>query len=105
MLVVLYGGVLYLILQSTDYALIAGSTLAFLALAATMFATRNEEWYGAPKQPGGQGGVFARLRGGRAPAQVPPPRRSSPSNRISSNARSRRSARPNSGRHGPSRAA
>jgi inner membrane protein len=38
--------VLYLILRSTDYALLAGSTLAFLALAATMFATRNEEWYG-----------------------------------------------------------
>ena len=45
MLVLVYA-VLYLILQSEDYALLAGSTLAFLAIAATMFATRNEEWYG-----------------------------------------------------------
>ena len=45
-LLVLVYAVLYLILRSTDYALLAGSTLAFLALAATMFATRNEEWYG-----------------------------------------------------------
>jgi inner membrane protein len=44
MLVVLYA-VLYLILQSTDYALIAGSTLAFVALAATMWMTRDEDWY------------------------------------------------------------
>ena len=46
LLVLLYG-VLYLILESTDFALIAGASLAFLALAATMIATRNEEWYGA----------------------------------------------------------
>ena len=46
MLVVLYA-VLYLILQSTDYALIAGSTLAFIALAATMWMTRDEDWYAA----------------------------------------------------------
>lgn len=44
LLVVLYA-VLYLILQSTDYALLAGSTLAFVALAATMWMTRNEDWY------------------------------------------------------------
>ncbi|WP_226779335.1 cell envelope integrity protein CreD [Oceaniglobus trochenteri] len=48
MLVVLYG-VLYLILQSADYALLAGSTLAFGALAGTMYATRNEDWYGPAK--------------------------------------------------------
>ena len=65
MLVVLYA-VLYLILQSTDYALIAGSTLAFVALAATMFATRNEEWYGPPRAPGT--GWF-----GRRKAVAPPP--------------------------------
>ncbi len=52
MLVVLYA-VLYLILRSADYALLAGSTLAFFALAVTMFATRNEEWYA----PDG-GGLF-----------------------------------------------
>ncbi len=39
-------GVLYLVLRSTDYALLAGSTLAFLALAGTMLATRNEVWHG-----------------------------------------------------------
>jgi len=49
MLSVLYG-VLYLILQSTDFALLAGATLSFLALAGTMWATRNEEWYG-PERP------------------------------------------------------
>ncbi|MXQ09656.1 cell envelope integrity protein CreD [Alphaproteobacteria bacterium GH1-50] len=37
-------GVLFLVLRSTDYALLAGSTLSFLALGGTMFATRNEEW-------------------------------------------------------------
>ncbi|WP_373356097.1 cell envelope integrity protein CreD [Pseudoroseicyclus sp. CXY001] len=45
-LIVLYT-LLYLILRSADYALIAGSTLAFAALAGTMVATRNEDWYGA----------------------------------------------------------
>lgn len=45
MLLVLYA-VLYLILRSADYALLAGATLAFLALAATMYFTRNEDWYG-----------------------------------------------------------
>lgn len=43
LLVVLYG-VLYLIMSSADYALISGATLLFVALAATMFATRNEDW-------------------------------------------------------------
>ncbi|WP_147127035.1 cell envelope integrity protein CreD [Shimia ponticola] len=45
MLAVLYG-VLFLILRSADYALIAGATLVFAALAGTMWATRNEDWYG-----------------------------------------------------------
>ncbi|WP_458792361.1 cell envelope integrity protein CreD [Yoonia sp. MH D7] len=43
MLVVLYG-LLYMILRSADYALLAGATLSFAALAGTMIATRNEEW-------------------------------------------------------------
>ena len=43
--------VMYLILRSSDYALLAGSTLAFLAIAATMIATRNEDWYGQPRPP------------------------------------------------------
>lgn len=50
LLAVLYA-VMYLILRSSDYALLAGSTLAFLAIAATMIATRNEDWYGAPRPP------------------------------------------------------
>ncbi len=39
-------GVLYLILRSADYALLAGSVLLFGAIAGTMYATRNENWYG-----------------------------------------------------------
>ncbi|MFZ7093476.1 cell envelope integrity protein CreD [Primorskyibacter sp. 2E233] len=50
-LLVLYA-VLYLILQSADYALLAGSTLAFLALALTMIVTRNEDWIGPERQRG-----------------------------------------------------
>ena len=48
LLCVLYG-VLYLILRSADYALLAGSILLFAAIAGTMFATRNENWYGEPR--------------------------------------------------------
>jgi len=61
-ILVLVYAVLYLILQSEDYALLAGSTLAFLAIAATMFATRNEEWYG----PEGKG-LFGRKEKAVAP--------------------------------------
>lgn len=43
--------VMYLILHSSDYALLAGSTLAFIAIAATMIITRNEDWYGPPRPP------------------------------------------------------
>lgn len=51
LLVVLYA-VLYLILRSSDYALLAGSFLAFAAIALTMFATRNEDWVDTtPKRP------------------------------------------------------
>lgn len=50
MLIGIYA-VLYLILQSTDYALLTGSTLAFCALAGTLYATRNERWYGPRKEP------------------------------------------------------
>lgn len=59
LLTLLYA-VLYLILQATDLALLAGATLAFGALALTMIATRNEAWSGdgAPRP-----GPWARLRG------------------------------------------
>lgn len=48
LLTVLYA-VLYLILRSADYALLFGATLAFSAIAATMIATKDEEWYGDGK--------------------------------------------------------
>lgn len=68
MLVLLYA-VLYLILYSTDYALLAGATLAFVAIGATMYATRNEEWYGE----GGPGqGLFARRAAKKAEASTNP---------------------------------
>ena len=38
--------VLFLILRSADYALLAGASLAFVALALTMWLTRNEDWGG-----------------------------------------------------------
>ncbi|MBV0913009.1 cell envelope integrity protein CreD [Anianabacter salinae] len=51
MLILVYA-VLYLILRSADYALLAGSTLAFIAIAATMYATRNEDWYAGAEGKG-----------------------------------------------------
>ncbi|MEC7760354.1 MAG: cell envelope integrity protein CreD [Pseudomonadota bacterium] len=72
MLVVLYA-VLYLILQSTDYALIAGSTLAFIALAATMWMTRDEDWYG-PEDAG-----LLRRKKDAPPAPPPTPAPPTPS--------------------------
>ncbi|MEM6622980.1 MAG: cell envelope integrity protein CreD [Pseudomonadota bacterium] len=42
-LAVLYG-VLYLILQSADYALLAGSILAFVAVALMMVMRRSDDW-------------------------------------------------------------
>ncbi len=72
MLTLLYA-VLYLILQSADYALLAGSTLAFFAIAFTMYATRNEDWYG-PERPEGQGGLLSGLAGKTpdTPPDAPP---------------------------------
>lgn len=55
-LAVLYA-LLYLILRSADFALLAGSTLIFAALVGTMYATRNEQWYGDPTAPK-SGGFF-----------------------------------------------
>ncbi len=48
MLVAVYA-VLFLILRSADYALLAGATLAFVALALTMWLTRNEDWGGGDR--------------------------------------------------------
>ena len=58
MLVLLYA-ILYLILYSTDYALLAGASLAFVAIGATMYATRNEEWY-SEAGPGSGSGWFGK---------------------------------------------
>ena len=49
-LVTVYG-VLYLVLRSEDHALLAGSTLAFVALGLTMWLTRNEDWSGPEGMP------------------------------------------------------
>jgi inner membrane protein len=37
---------IYLLMRSEDYALVIGSCTAFVAIAVTMFATRNIDWYG-----------------------------------------------------------
>ncbi len=37
-------GVMYLILSAEDQALLMGSVLAFVAVAATMWGTRHEDW-------------------------------------------------------------
>ena len=50
MLIVVYA-ILYLILRSSDFALLAGSTLTFIALAGTMLLTRNEDWHGPEREP------------------------------------------------------
>lgn len=39
-------GYLYFVLQSQDYALLAGTVALFAALAAVMFFTRNLDWFG-----------------------------------------------------------
>lgn len=67
-LVVIYS-VLYLILQSTDYALLTGSTLAFCALAGTIYATRNEAWYGPDR---GKRNWLGGLKQALTPPPVPP---------------------------------
>ena len=46
--------VLYLILRSADYALLACATLAFVALALTMWLPRNEAWQGPEISGGGR---------------------------------------------------
>ena len=55
LLLTLLYAVLYLILRSADYALLAGSILAFGAIAGTMYATRNENWYGEKREKSGGG--------------------------------------------------
>ena len=47
-------GVLYVVLQAEDYALLAGSLVVFAALAATMRLTRKLDWYGDENKQEGQ---------------------------------------------------
>lgn len=71
-LIVLYA-VLYLILRSADYALLAGSTLAFLALAGTMYLTRNEDWYGPERQKTPRRSIWSRGTANPAEGEAGPP--------------------------------
>lgn len=53
-------GVLYVLVQMQSYSLLVGSIGLFLALAATMYLTRNVDWYGLggsveQHRPGGVG--------------------------------------------------
>lgn len=38
---------MYLVLNEDEYALLAGAVISFIAIAATMFATRKVDWSGA----------------------------------------------------------
>lgn len=42
---------IYLLMRLEDYALLAGSIAAFVAIAATMWFTRNLDWYGLARGP------------------------------------------------------
>ncbi|HKD22462.1 MAG TPA: cell envelope integrity protein CreD [Rhizomicrobium sp.] len=44
-------GLLYVILNAEDYALLIGSAVLFAALATTMYLTRRIDWYGAAPAP------------------------------------------------------
>jgi inner membrane protein len=48
-------GILYLILQLEDYALLAGAILGFVALTIVMFVTLRVDWSGGGARPVPQG--------------------------------------------------
>lgn len=48
-------GILYLILQLEDYALLAGAILGFVALTTVMFVTLRVDWSGGSARPAPQG--------------------------------------------------
>ncbi|MDX6765191.1 MAG: cell envelope integrity protein CreD [Candidatus Methylacidiphilales bacterium] len=50
-LLALIQGLLYVVLQLQDYALLVGTIGLFLALAAVMFVTRRVDWYGGREEP------------------------------------------------------
>jgi inner membrane protein len=45
---------IYMLMRLEDYALLAGSIAAFVAIAATMWFTRNLDWYGLVRGPDGE---------------------------------------------------
>ena len=47
-------GLSYVLMRAEDLALMGGAIASFIAIAATMWMTRNIDWYGAPKAMGGQ---------------------------------------------------
>ena len=62
-------GYLFTTLQSEDRALLLGSLLLFGALAATMIATRNLDWYALT----GKGSESAQRRASSQPARSDQP--------------------------------
>ncbi|MGH6952265.1 MAG: cell envelope integrity protein CreD [Vitreimonas sp.] len=44
-------GAMYVLMTLEDYAMLAGSLVAFIVIAATMFATRGIDWYGRATAP------------------------------------------------------
>lgn len=44
-------GIMYLVLREDEYALLAGALISFVAIAATMYATRRVDWSGAATRP------------------------------------------------------
>jgi inner membrane protein len=48
-IIVLYG-LLYVIVQAEDFALLMGSILVFLVLSVLMYVSREIDWYGLASQ-------------------------------------------------------
>jgi inner membrane protein len=44
-------GIMYLVLREDEYALLAGALISFIAIAATMYATRKVDWSGTAVRP------------------------------------------------------
>lgn len=44
-------GLIYVLLRQEDYALLVGSIASFLAIAGTMWMTRDLDWYGVGRSP------------------------------------------------------
>jgi inner membrane protein len=44
-------GLLFVLMRMEDFALMVGALASFTAIAATMYLTRDVDWYGAAKPP------------------------------------------------------